>query len=287
MRLIHLTDLHLTSLAGHSFWRLRGKRRLGYLSWTRRRRFIHRPEVLDRLITAVRAEGADQIVVSGDLVQLGLADEIAAAAEYLPRLGPPDSVLVVPGNHDLYAPDSWPRVRERWREYLDLDSPGAGHPVRRTVGSFDLLGLSSACPSPVFKATGRLGEDQLRRLGRELEESAARGHFCCLALHHPPLPGMISERKALSDAAALERVIAAGRVHLVLHGHVHENRELEHDRTAIFGTASASSASLSAPAAYRRFDVEPEDGRWRVRMRLCALGASPQPVAVAERTWLA
>lgn len=291
MRLIHLTDLHLTSLEDHSFWRLRGKRRLGYLSWSRRRRFIHRPEVLDRLLSAVAAEEADQIVVTGDLVQLGLPDEIAAAGEYLRRLGPPESVMLVPGNHDLYAPDSWSLVAERWREYLHLPATVSGltdgHPVTRGLGPVDLIGLSSACPSSALKATGRLGGDQLARLTKALQRSAAGDRFCCLALHHPPLPGMIAKRKALADAQALERAIAAASVHLVLHGHVHRNCERAFGRTAVFGTASASSASAGAPAAYRCFDLQPAGGGWWVRMRLRALRPGQGIVTLTDRTWRA
>ncbi len=289
MRLIHLTDLHLTSLEDFSFWRVRGKRRLGYLSWSRRRRFIHRPEVLDRLLSAVAAESPDQIVVSGDLVQFGLAPEIAAAGEYLRRLGPPESVMLVPGNHDLYAPDSWLEVRERWRDYLHLPAVGTGltdgHPVTREVGPVDLIGLSSARPSPALEASGRLGRDQLARLAAALQRSAARGRFCCLALHHPPLPGMIARRKALTDAAELERAIDGASVHLVLHGHVHRNCERQFGATAIFGTASASSASAGAPAAYRCFDLESDGGGWRVRMQLRALKPGQGMVTVSERSW--
>ncbi|MGH8034542.1 MAG: hypothetical protein ACREO9_04900, partial [Lysobacterales bacterium] len=65
MRLIHITDPHLSSLEGHTLLSLRGKRRTGYLSWTGKRRFFHLRETLQQLIAAVRAESPAQWVVSG------------------------------------------------------------------------------------------------------------------------------------------------------------------------------------------------------------------------------
>ncbi len=284
MRLIHLTDLHLTSLSDQSFWRLRGKRRLGYLSWRRRRSRIHRPEVLAELIAAVAAERADQILISGDLVQLGLAAEIERALDCLRQLGPPEAVTLVPGNHDLYGAESWDAVRAHWGAYLHLPAagpdPSTGYPIRRRLGPVDLIGLSSACPTSALLASGRLGPGQLERLSKGLRPE--RGGLRCLLVHHPPLPGVVSRRKALSDAAALAAIIRSAPVHLALHGHVHRNCEHRLGPGIVYGTASASSASESAPAAYRRFDVAESAGGWRVRMALRSLTPDRGLVTMAD-----
>jgi 3',5'-cyclic AMP phosphodiesterase CpdA len=81
MRLIHITDPHLTSLDTWSLTRLRGKRWQGYLSWQRNRQWQHRADMLSRLMAAVRAENAAHWLLTGDLAQIGLPDEIAAAAD--------------------------------------------------------------------------------------------------------------------------------------------------------------------------------------------------------------
>lgn len=270
--------------------RLAGKRWSGYLSWRRRRRFVHRAEVLDRLTAAVAAERPEQILVTGDLVHVGLPAEIDAAAHWLERLGPPERVLLVPGNHDVYARDSWPALARAWRAYLP-QSPGddaSGFPVLRVLGAggrrLSLVGVSSAVPSPLFMAYGRIGASQLGRLDRLL---AAAPGFRCLLLHHPPLPGMTGRRKGLVDAARLAQILGAHGAELVLHGHVHHNvchrHSLPHLR--IYGTASASSASAGAPASYRRFDVSAEHRGWQVAMALVTVAPDGSSRVVAEDRW--
>ena len=76
MRLVHVTDPHLTNLDGVGFSDLRGKRWSGYISWHKNRRKKYLPAVLERLVTAVKAENADQLLLTGDLAQIGLAMEI-------------------------------------------------------------------------------------------------------------------------------------------------------------------------------------------------------------------
>src|SRR6266705_648952 len=101
--LAHLSDPHIGPLPTPRPAELAGKRALGFLNWHRRRRAIHRPEVLDLLARDLAAAGADHIVVTGDLVNLALAAEFAPARAWLGRLGPPDRVTLVPGNHDAYV----------------------------------------------------------------------------------------------------------------------------------------------------------------------------------------
>ena len=101
MRLVHLTDLHMTEPLGFSrFW---GKRSLGYFSWRRRRRFIHTKEVLDLITESVLSDDPDLITITGDLVQLGLPGEIREAKAWLRNLSKKAKVFVVPGNHDIYV----------------------------------------------------------------------------------------------------------------------------------------------------------------------------------------
>lgn len=295
MRLVHLSDPHLTSLRQfppHAFW---GKRGLSYLSWRLKRSHSLTRATLEQLTDAVRGERAAQVLVTGDLAQLGQPAEIRAGADWLPTLGPPERVLLVPGNHDLFAADSWPAAAEHWHPYLHLDAAAgaapaaAAYPVRREVGGTELIGMCSARPTPVSLATGHLGEAQLTRLAAMLR--AARGRFRCLLLHHPPLPGLIGRRKALDDAADLAAVLKSEGVELVLHGHLHRNAAARLGYARIFGTAAAASGSSRAPAAYRVFDVEPVAAGWQVRMTLRQLvTAGPQRGAfatVAEERWLA
>ncbi len=172
MRLVHLTDPHLSTLDDVKLSELGGKRWSGYLSWRKNRRKHYLRAVLEELAVAVRAENADQILLTGDLVHIGLETEIAQATQWLTTLGPPGQVMLVPGNHDIYGSGSDAAVFRAWSDYLfqtdqpPEPAPVAGQfPVVRKLGKFSLIGLSTACVTPVFMASGTLGDAQLQKLG--------------------------------------------------------------------------------------------------------------------------
>ncbi len=293
MRLVHLTDPHLTSLAGERPFALRGKRWLGYLSWKRKRRLVHRADVLARVTQAVGAERPSQILISGDLAHIGLAAEISAATAWLEALGPPERVMLVPGNHDYYREDSWTPISQHWSRYLGIADdaammpPADLYPLTRHVHEegvgVTVLGLCSAYPAPLLLADGRLGAGQLSRLEAALDRAE---DFRCVLLHHPPLPGQTARRKALRDAGELAGLVARQRPELVLHGHVHRNRSTPAgDGTHIFATASASSGQLDALASYRVFDIDRDVDGWSVAMRLQAITPEGQITVLENNSW--
>lgn len=273
VRIAHLTDAHLSALDDHSWWRLRGKSRLGYLSWWRKRRHQLRRDVLDELCAAVAASRPDHIVVTGDLCQLGLADEIEAARAWLAALAEHAPLALVPGNHDCYRADSRPLFEAAWHAYLRPDAATTpGFPSLREMADVVLIGLDSACPSPPWSAAGELGTAQLARLDSLLART--RGRFRCVFLHHPPLPSQTSRRKALRDAPALAALLAEHQVELVLHGHLHRNCCLRHGlRTRVAATAAASCGSGRERAAFRLFDIAAATAGWQVTARLVSLAA--------------
>jgi 3',5'-cyclic AMP phosphodiesterase CpdA len=277
VHLVHLTDPHLTtppawpSLAGRSHY---GKRYLGYLSWARKRRHHLRPEWLAELCAAAAAERPDQWLLSGDLAQIGTAEEIREAGRWLRDLAPAESLVFVPGNHDVYAAESWPCIQHEWRPYLPERDD---YPLIRRVSDVAVFGLSSAVPTMPLSAAGALGERQLDRL-----EAALAGHhdaFRVLMLHHPPLPHMISHRKRLRDADALRALIERQPVHLILHGHRHENRHSEQLGARIYCTAPASAEA----GCFRSFRVTPENGGWTVDASLTRRQGDHFETAESER----
>jgi predicted MPP superfamily phosphohydrolase len=132
--LAHLSDLHLSSLDGVSPRALLDKRMLGYASWWLRRRYEHRTDVLDVLRADLQAEHLDHIAVTGDLTHLGLPQEFREAAAWLARLGRPEGITVIPGNHDAYVPESW---RETFALVACMRDD-AGRARRRRVSSLRL-----------------------------------------------------------------------------------------------------------------------------------------------------
>jgi 3',5'-cyclic AMP phosphodiesterase CpdA len=272
--LAHFSDLHLGPLPSPRPTELLSKRFLGYLSWVRRRRKIHKLHVLQELKSDINTLKPDHVAITGDLINISLPGEFEHAAAWLKELGEPDWVSVVPGNHDAYVDVPWNTAQGRWASYFTGDS-GSGltdHPfpfVRRRA-EIALVGLSSACPTPWGFASGTLGAKQIDRLGRELEKLGRDGLFRVVLLHHPPQPGGASWRKRLTDAPEFREVIASAGAELVLHGHNHTFAEDEIPAAGrpipVLGVPSASAvrAGHKPQSHYAVYEIEPGPTGWAV-----------------------
>jgi 3',5'-cyclic AMP phosphodiesterase CpdA len=226
-------------------------------------------------------------------VQIGLGSEIVQATQWLNTLARPEQLMLVPGNHDIYAGGSADAVFRAWSDYLFQSDTCAGStasadqfPVVRKLGKISLIGLSTACVTPLFMASGKLGNEQLQKLDTLLQRATAQGQVVVVLIHHPPLPGMTKWRKALADAAALQDVLKHHPPALIFYGHLHHNHELHWGDTRIYCTASASSVS---DASYRVIDIEEGDDCWVFRMRLKTLGnlaaGDSEFVTIDEQSW--
>jgi 3',5'-cyclic AMP phosphodiesterase CpdA len=242
--LAHFSDPHLTSLRGVAFGDLLNKRLLGYLSWLRRRRHVHRRDVLDVVVRDIAAAQLDFTMLSGDLTHVGLPQECEAARVWLESVAVPAQLLVVPGNHDRYVAAPWQETVGRWSAYV-----GAEHELWPRVVHRDALAVISldcAVPSAPGLATGTLGRAQLDRLRTVLEREGAEGRCRVVMLHHSPLPDGHAWRKRLTDAAELRAVLGAGGAELVVHGHGH------HEHYQVLEWARASTLVVAAPSASDR-----------------------------------
>lgn len=240
--LLHISDWHLAS--PHPSWSAIFNRRLpGYWRWKFLRGKRHSRLLLEKFIRLRREFSPSRVLVTGDLTHLGLPEEFEEAREFLKKLGPPEEVLVVPGNHDSYAPEPWQFTYAKWGRYLGEGNSLAEIFPRVTIwGPLALIGLSTACFNfPPF-ARGELGEEQLTKLSSLLEEAAREKLLRIIYLHHPPLEGVVSSRKALKDAKALEELIRRKGAELVLYGHTHkcfrQKLETSGGRCLLFGVPS-------------------------------------------------
>lgn len=229
LTIAHLSDVHLGPIAGFGprYWNV--KRLLGYANWVRNRRDAYQREVLERIVADLAAQAPDHIAVTGDLVNIGLPQEHINALAWVASLGAPHEVSLIPGNHDIYSRLRRDPGTARWSRYMASCARGAEHagegdfPFVRMLGGVAIVGVNSAVPTPPFVASGRVGAEQLARLGDVLERLGRAGHFRLVLIHHPPLPGQAKRLRGLTDAAELERVLARRGAELVLHGHNHHN----------------------------------------------------------------
>lgn len=294
----HLTDVHLAPIAGLSprYWNL--KRALGYANWIRGRASDHDRASLDRLCADLLVQQPDHICVSGDLTNLGLPAEHAAAARWLAQLGASDRVSVVPGNHDIYTHIGSDPGTGRWLPFMSSDAasqhlaPAAwGFPYVRQLGTIAIIGLNSAHVTPPFVAGGGLGDVQRQRLGELLANLRGRA-FRLVMIHHPPLPGQASPRRALADAPALRDVLATHGAELVIHGHNHRV-SLEHiagpdGAVPVVGGASASLCRPHKGEALGRYNLYRISGPpWHVAVTARGLAAPGGDVVALEHFGLA
>jgi 3',5'-cyclic AMP phosphodiesterase CpdA len=277
--LAHVSDLHLPLAPRPPRLReLLGKRFFSWLSWRRNRRFVHRPEVLAALMADVAARGADHLAVTGDLTNLSLPDEFARARAWLEAAGTGETVTAIPGNHDTLVRSDWSRGPGSWRGWMGGADGEDALPFVKRVGDVALVGVSSAVPTGLFLATGRVGEAQLGRLDRLLRQLGGEGLFRIVLIHHPLTDGAVSGRKALTDRAALRAVLARAGAELVLHGHAHTASVAftpgPDGPIPVVGAPSASAApeAHGEPAGWRRIEVVPSNDHWRLSVSSRTLG---------------
>lgn len=270
--LAHLSDPHLPlPPSGPPIGSLTAKQALALASWRRRRCRVTSPALLDALERDVEKAAPDHIVVTGDLVNLAWEPEFAAAQAWLARLGPPDGVSVVPGNHDLTRALPWTAGIGQWGAFMSADqddAPGTPRfPFLRRRGPLAIIGLSSAIPTRPFSAAGRLGVEQLARAASLLDHASRDGLFRAVLIHHPPVAGSGGRRKALQDRDALCGVLARHGAELVLHGHHHAALLTSLPGPAgtvpVIGAASASSG-VARPelAGWRLYKIERDEESW-------------------------
>jgi 3',5'-cyclic AMP phosphodiesterase CpdA len=270
--LAHLSDLHMASQP--QLHELAGKRGLGFINWQRKRKYIHRPEVLETITRDVQAAAPDHIAVTGDLANLSLADEYSRARAWLERLGTPANVTVIPGNHDVYVRAARPCPAAYWGDYMrgDVDRWPNPFPFLRRRGNVALIAMSSATPSGPFLATGRVGKKPLARLADMLEETASL--FRVVLIHHPPLSLPRRYLRRLTDAADLRRVLAEKGAELLLHGHDHRRALvwLEGPRRTKIPAVGVPSASASVPhgsedgGGYNLFRIDGQAPPWHCEL---------------------
>jgi 3',5'-cyclic AMP phosphodiesterase CpdA len=274
--LAHLSDVHLGPLpAGSIFRDFSGKRVIGGLSWHLRRKSKHLRIIADAARASILAEAPDHIVLTGDLVNIASKAEFQQGGKWLQEFASPERLSFVPGNHDTYVDVPHEDGLRHFMPWMQSDRPKLGDPVfpylrlRRNVA---LIGINSGCPQPYTKAAGNLGQQQLQDLSHQLETLGQQGFYRVVMIHHPPLPNLAVQRKALTDAAALQDILKQQGAELVLHGHNHTTMlswlDTKSGPCPCIGVPSASmkADSKHEAAAWNMYRIRRHQSRWQTEM---------------------
>jgi len=294
MLIAHLTDLHLPIPAPPALRALFNKRALGFLSWQRKRQHRHSQDALEALVRDLKAQAPDHTLITGDIVNIALPAEFAAAAAWLDANFDPAATAFIPGNHDTYVPLGWETgagalaafMAGRRLEHSEPRKP-AGYddfPYYRVIGDVGVIMANSSPSTAPGLATGTLGGAQITRIGAMLRKFGDDGLFRILALHHPAAKGAVGARKALTDQAALQSCLEEAGAELVIHGHMHRplSMVVGARKIPVIGAGSASHGGSFGdypPAQYNlyRIDKKP-DGGWRASMEIRELDPASQTV---------
>jgi 3',5'-cyclic AMP phosphodiesterase CpdA len=262
-RLAHVTDPHFRGFAGARPGDFLGKRALGTLNLivVRRRKF--RMELLEALLCDLRARPVDHLALTGDLANVSLEAEWAAAGRWLAAYGAPaEAVTVIPGNHDAYVAEV---VRAGTFERLfaayqtaELRQGSDVYPFVRLRGEVALVAVNTCVATGDTGAWGEIGSGQLARLQALLGAAEVRRRFRVVLLHHPPVVHRPPEHRNLRDRQALLGVLARAGAELVLHGHDHRDEIAwlaGPDEAKIPSVGAGSASYAGGPERRSRYNV--------------------------------
>jgi 3',5'-cyclic AMP phosphodiesterase CpdA len=241
---------------------------------------IHRPldagsrarKFLDALRLAQR-NGAQHIVISGDLTEMGTPTEYEHLAEVLSEAKvDPSTVTLIPGNHDAYtAPDGWKRaLAGPLKPYAATSAEEPGKVVER--GGVAFLPIDVSKYQSVARSGGELTESTIAALERRFGDPGLANKAVVVVQHHPPFSNPRSPWHFIDGLAgyALMLSMMARHPHIqLMHGHTHRITDRVLSLPLRVGEKLRSMAE-SVRALPRVFGapaiVEDEIGRPRVRL---------------------
>jgi 3',5'-cyclic-AMP phosphodiesterase len=261
--LAHLTDLHI--------------RESGKLAYNRIDTETHLKAAVQSVLRLPQLPHA--VVISGDLVDFGRADEYAHLSELLEPLHMP--IYLLPGNHDERA-----QLRKSFPEHSYLGTTGF---VQYTVkvGNLRLIALDTITPG---QPHGELCSQRLGWLAEQLDQYPHEP--VVIAMHHPPFATLIGHMDAiglLAGAAELEALVSKyPNVERIVCGHLHRAIDVRFGGTIACTTPSpahqvclnldpqAASAWSMEPPAFRLLAL-PEGQRLVSHLVPCGVFDGPHP----------
>jgi 3',5'-cyclic-AMP phosphodiesterase len=259
MRIAHLSDMHLLEprSAGRDYSLI-----AKLVSLSRPLAAGARTASLRDALAHARRHGADHVVISGDLTEVGEPAQYEQLARtlYESRIEP-SSITLVPGNHDAYgSPNAWRRALEGpLRAFAGSSATDAGKVVDR--GDAVFLPIDVSRHQSIARAGGELTEAAAEAVRRCLDDTAHARKAVVVVQHHPPFGLPRSTWQFLSGLRGYGKLVELlthkPEVHL-LHGHLH--RAMDRivgglGRARVFG-ASATVDDAPGKPRVRFYDVK-------------------------------
>ena len=225
-RIAHLSDVHTLDPAhGRSSARYRFATK--FVSLGRPVDPRSRAKKLMRGLAAAKASGADHVVITGDLTEMGDAREFEHFANLLDDAGMPEGgVTLVPGNHDAYTTNgAWRRALEGpLRRYASASAEGEGGKVVDR-GEVVFLPIDTSYFQSMARSAGTFTPAAARAVRARIDDPGLRDRAMVLVMHHPPF---LRHSNALSEwidgLRGCKHVLAMLAQHprvQILHGHMH------------------------------------------------------------------
>jgi len=253
-RVLHISDVHVEEGFAEVPWtQFLDKRAVGFtnLVLTRRRHYKDAPHVLARMAEWAAQASVDVLLVTGDFSALGTEPELRAARRALePLLAAVPSVVLLPGNHDVYVARDG-AFEACFGDLLATDLPelsvdGVWPQVRLFGDNLAIVAIESARPNPqIRRSSGCVPQAQLEALAQALAHPQLRERFVLVATHYAlrrPSGAPDSKKHGLDNAEALLEVLGGVRRGAFLHGHIHHRFMLEGAPLplALFGAGSST-----------------------------------------------
>lgn len=270
----HFSDIHMCGIEKISIAQLLSKRLYGYFYWKFSRGKRYDYNILEILINDLKNEHLDHVVITGDLVHLGLPAEFISVKRFLRRIDGTDKITLVPGNHDFYVPAGKKYYEKRWKAYISthdiIHKKGVIFPFVRFFNNIALVGVNSALPTPPFFAYGFLGRSQLEDL-KDLLAKIPDKYFTVLLIHHPPVKSVATCNNSLVDMKGMTEIIKSGKIKLILHGHTHyfniSRVTSKIGEIPVIGVPPAVSIEIGKLSGYNIYYIKEIEGKWNLTVK--------------------
>ena len=223
-RIAHLSDVHTLDPA-HRRSSARYRFATKFVSLGRPVDPRGRARKLMRGLAAAKASGADHVVITGDLTEIGDATEFEHFANLLADARmPADGVTLVPGNHDAYTTNgAWRRALEGpLKPYALASATEAGKVVDR--GAVAFLPIDTSYFQSMARSGGSITPDAARAVQARIEDPGLREKTIILVMHHPPFVRHNALTQWIDGLRGFKHVLDMLTLHprvQILHGHMH------------------------------------------------------------------